>query len=54
MSRRFCEPAGDASYVTGTELAVDGGFLPLGPEMSHQVHIRKNGWLLTNSCSAAH
>ena len=43
MSRRFGEPAEvaaaiafpcskDASYVTGTELVVDGGFLALGPE----------------------
>ena len=43
MSRRFCEPAEiaaaiaflcskDASYITGTELSVDGGYLALGPE----------------------
>ena len=43
MSRRFGEPAEvaaaiaflcsrDASYITGTELAVDGGLLALGPE----------------------
>ena len=43
MSRRFCEPAEiaaaiaflcskDASYITGTELPVDGGYLALGPE----------------------
>ncbi|KAJ7383610.1 hypothetical protein OS493_026795 [Desmophyllum pertusum] len=43
MSRRFGEPAEtaaaiaflcskDASYITGTELAVDGGYLALGPE----------------------
>ena len=43
MSRRFGEPAEtaaaiaflcskDASYITGTELAVDGGKLALGPE----------------------
>ena len=43
MCRRFCEPAEiaaaiaflcstDASYITGTELAVDGGYLALGPE----------------------
>ena len=43
MSRRFGEPAEiaaaiaflcskDASYITGTELPVDGGYLALGPE----------------------
>lgn len=43
MSRRFGEPAEvaaaivflcskDASYITGTELGVDGGLLALGPE----------------------
>lgn len=43
MNRRFCEPAEvaatiaflcskDASAITGTELAVDGGYLALGPE----------------------
>ena len=43
MNRRFGEPAEvaaaiaflcskDASYITGTELAVDGGYLALGPE----------------------
>lgn len=43
MNRRFGEPAEvaaaiaflcskDASYITGTELAVDGGLLALGPE----------------------
>ena len=43
MSRRYGEPAEvaaaiaflcskDASYITGTELAVDGGLLALGPE----------------------
>jgi NAD(P)-dependent dehydrogenase (short-subunit alcohol dehydrogenase family) len=43
MLRRFCEPrevarailflcSDDASFVTGTELAVDGGYLGLGSE----------------------
>lgn len=43
MSRRFCEAvetaaaiaflcSKDASGITGTELAVDGGYLALGPE----------------------
>ena len=43
MNRRFGEPAEiaaaiaflcstDASYITGTELVVDGGILALGPE----------------------
>lgn len=43
MNRRFCEAAEvaatiaflcskDASAITGTEVAVDGGYLALGPE----------------------
>ena len=43
MNRRYGEPAEvaaaiaflcskDASYITGTELEVDGGYLALGPE----------------------
>jgi len=43
MNRRFCEAAEvaatiaflcskDASAITGAELAVDGGYLALGPE----------------------
>jgi len=43
MNRRFCEPAEvaatiaflcskDASAITGADLAVDGGYLALGPE----------------------